>query len=389
MGGQLVGTVPTAQYFGNELTLDCDANLSLTIGAKLAFHVGCEGGPEPTAYASGTMKAVRLNEIGGPEKLHVEEVPDPAPGPGQVCVKVKRAAFNRRDVFITNNLYPGIALPATLGSDATGEVAALGEGVAGPSVGTPVVIDPEIGWNDTLGHAYPGGGSVLGMPVDGTFAEYIVVPAENVYPKPAGLSDDEAAAIPLAGLTAYRAAFTRGRMTKDDVVLITGVGGGVQSFVLLYAKHVGARAIVTSGSDEKLARAKALGADVAINYKTDLDWQKAARKASDGGPTLAIDSTGGETFGKCLDIARTFGRVVTYGGTTGDAKIRPFSIFWKQLDVLGSSMGSPADFKGMLALFESGLRPIVDRVYPMEEAAAAAAHLWQNEQFGKVVLAIG
>jgi NADPH:quinone reductase-like Zn-dependent oxidoreductase len=327
------------------------------------------------------MKAVRLNELGGPEKLHVEEIPDPVPGPGQICVKLKRAAFNRRDVFITKNLYPGVALPATLGSDGTGEVAALGAGVAGPALGTPVVIDPEIGWDDTLGHAYAGGGSVLGMPVDGTFAEYIVVPAENVYPKPAGLDDDEAAAIPLAGLTAYRAAFTRGRLSKDDVVLITGVGGGVQSFVLLYAKRAGARTIVTS-------RAKALGADVAINYKSDPDWHKTARKASDGGPTLAIDSTGGETFAKCLDIARTFGRVVSYGGTTGDSKIRPFSIFWKQLDVLGSSMGSPSDFKGMLALFESGLRPVVDRVYPLEEAAAAAQRLWQNEQFGKVVLAI-
>jgi zinc-binding alcohol dehydrogenase/oxidoreductase len=335
------------------------------------------------------MKAVRLNELGGPEKLHVEEIPDPVPGPGQICVKLKCAAFNRRDVFITKNLYPGIALPATLGSDGAGEVAALGAGVTGPAVGTPVVIDPEIGWNDTLGHAYQGGGSVLGMPVDGTFAEYIVVPALNVHPRPAGLSDAEAAAIPLAGETAYRAAFTRGRLTKDDVVLIPGVGGGVQSFVLLYAKHVGARAIVTSGSDEKLARAKTLGADVTINYKSDPDWHKTARKASDGGPTLAIDSSGGETFAKCLDIARPFGRVVTYGGTTGDAKIRPFSIFWKQLDVLGSSMGSSSDFKGMLALFESGLRPVVDRVYPMEEAAAAAQHLWDGEQFGKVVLTIG
>jgi NADPH:quinone reductase-like Zn-dependent oxidoreductase len=335
------------------------------------------------------MKAVRLNELGGPEKLHVEQIPDPVPAAGQICVKIKRAAFNRRDVFITHNLYPGIALPATLGSDGTGEVAALGEGVSGPAVGTPVVIDPEIGWDDTLGHAYPNGGSVLGMPVEGTFAEYIVVPAQNVYPKPAALSDEEAAAIPLAGLTAYRAAFTRGRLAKDDVVLITGVGGGVQSFVLLYVKHVGARAIVTSGSDEKLERAKALGADVAINYKSDPDWHKSVRKASGGGPTLIVDSTGGETFGKCLDIVRTFGRVVTYGGTTGDSKIRPFSIFWKQIDVLGSSMGSPSDFKGMLALFESGLRPIVDRVYPMEEAASAAQRLWQNEQFGKVVLAIG
>jgi len=250
------------------------------------------------------MKAVRLNELGGPEKLHVEEIPDPVAGPGEIVVKISRAAFNRRDVFITQGLYPGIELPKTLGSDGAGVVASLGEGVSGPAVGTPVIIDPEIGWSDTLGHAYKGA-SVLGMPMDGTFAEYVLVPAPNVYKKPASLSDDEAAAIPLAGETAYRAVFTRGQIHKDDAVLITGVGSGVQTFALLYAKHAGARTIVTSGSDEKLERAKALGADVAINYKTNPDWHKEARTAAGGGgPSLIIDSTGGETFARCLDIAR-------------------------------------------------------------------------------------
>jgi NADPH:quinone reductase-like Zn-dependent oxidoreductase len=333
------------------------------------------------------MKAVRLSELGGPEKLHVEEIAKPEPGPGQICVRIKRAALNRRDVFITQNLYPGIKLPVTLGSDGTGDVAALGEGVSGPAVGTPVVIDPQIGWDDALGHSHENG-FVLGMPMDGTFAQYIVVPARNVHPKPAGLSNDEAAAIPLGGVTAYRAVFTRGRIRKDDVVLITGVGGGVQTFALLYAVHAGARTIVTSGSDAKLERAKALGAQVAINYKTSPYWHKDVRKASDGGPTLIVDSSGGETLARCLDIARYAARVVIYGGTGGDATIRPFSIFWKQLDVLGTSMGSPSDFQGMLKLFEGGLRPAIDRVYPMEEAAAAAQRLLDAEQFGKIVLAI-
>jgi NADPH:quinone reductase-like Zn-dependent oxidoreductase len=333
------------------------------------------------------MKAVRLNELGGPEKLHVEDIPAPEPGPGEILVKIVRAAFNRRDVFITQDLYPGIVLPRTLGSDGTGEVAAHGEGVSAPPLGTPVVIDPQFGWNDDP-HVLNKNGSILGMPSDGTFAEYVVVPASNVHRKPSGLSDDEAAAIPLAGMTAYRAAFTRGRITKDDVVLIPGVGSGVQTFVLLYAIHVGARTIVTSGSDEKLARAKALGASETINYKTNPDWHKEARKLSDGGPSLVVDSSGGEVFARCLDIARYGARVVTYGGTGGDSKIRPFSIFWKHLDVLGTSMGSPSDFKGMLALFESGLHPVIDRVYPMNEVAAAAAHVLKGEQFGKVVLAI-
>src|SRR3984957_19770931 len=234
------------------------------------------------------MKAVRLNELGGPEKLHVEDIPQPKPGPGEILVRIKRAAFNRRDVFITQNLYPGIVLPRTLGSDGTGTIAELGEGVSGFEIGASVVINPEMGW--------AGGGplpevsaAILGMPKAGTFPEYVVVPAANVFPKPAALSDDEAAAIPLAGLTAYRATFTRGKITKDDVVFIPGAGSGVQTFVLLYAKYAGARTIVTTGSDAKVERAKALGADVAINYKTDADWYKTVRKeAGGGGPTLAV-----------------------------------------------------------------------------------------------------
>jgi NADPH:quinone reductase-like Zn-dependent oxidoreductase len=227
------------------------------------------------------------------------------------------------------------------------------------------------------------------MPTDGTFAEFVVVPAANVFAKPSPLSDDEAAAIPLAGLTAYRALVTRGKVTKDDVVFVPGVGSGVQTFVLIFAKHVGARTIVTSGSDEKLERAKALGADVGINYKTDADWHKTARKAAGGGgPTLVVDSTGGDTLTKAIDIVAPGGRVVIYGGTRGDAKIRPFSIFWKHIDILGTSMGNPSDFRAMLALFEAGLKPAVDRVFPMDDVVAAAERVLAGDQFGKVVLSI-
>jgi len=334
------------------------------------------------------MRAVRLNELGGPEKLHVEEIATPAPGPNEILVKISRAAFNRRDVFITQNLYPGIVLPRTLGSDGCGEIAALGEGATGFELGAPVVINPEMGWKADAPLPQIAG-AILGMPTDGTFAEYVVVPATSVFPKPAPLTDDEAAAIPLAGLTAYRATFTRGRITKDDVVFIPGCASGVQTFVLLYAKHVGARTIVTTGTDAKVARARELGADVAVNYATDAEWHKTVRKESGGGgPSLIVDSTGGETLTRALDIARPGARVVIYGGTQGDAKIKPFSIFWKHLDVLGTSMGAPSDFRGMLALFGSGLRPVVDRTFPMDEAAAAGARVLAGEQFGKVVLAI-
>jgi len=334
------------------------------------------------------MKAVRLNEIGGPQNLRIESIADPAPAPGEVLVNVKRAAFNRRDVFITQGLYPGIELPRTLGSDGAGVVAALGSGVTGPAVGTPVVIDPMLDWGpDAL---WGKGNSILGMPRDGTFAEYVAVPAANVYLKPEHLSDDEAAAVPLGGLTAYRALVTRGRVTRDDVVLLTGIGGGVQTFALLFAAYIGARTIVTSSSDAKLERAKAMGADIAINYKTSEAWAKDVRAAAGGGgPSLVIDSAGGDTFAQCLDIARPGARIVTYGGTVAKANVRLFSIFWKHLDILGTSMGSPQDFAGMLALFSEGkLKPAVDEVVAMSEAAAAAERMNASAQFGKIVMAI-
>jgi zinc-binding alcohol dehydrogenase/oxidoreductase len=334
------------------------------------------------------VRAVRLHELGGPGKLVIDEVPDPVPQAGEILVRIKRAAFNRRDVYITQGLYPGITFPAILGSDGCGVVAAHGAHVTGPAVGTEIVIDPMLDWGDDP-RVWQSAGNVLGMPHPGTFADYICVPAGNVFPKPARLGVDAAAALPLAGTTAYRAVFTRGKCTRDDVVLIPGVGGGVQTFVLQFVKSTGARAIVTSSSDAKLARAKALGADVAINYKTSENWSREVRAQSDGGPTLIVDSVGGDTFARALDIARPGARAVTYGGTTGDAKIRPFSVFWKQLDVLGTSMGSPDDFRGMLALAErGGIDPVVDEVVPMRDDVAAAERLDAGEQFGKIVLAI-
>ena len=343
------------------------------------------------------MRAVRLHEIDrehGPSKFCVEQVDDPVPAAGETLVKIRRAAFNRRDVFISQGLYPGIQLPCIPGSDGLGTVAAHGEGVQGPAVGTRVVIDPTLGWGPDQRVWQRSTHQVLGMPHPGTFAEYIAVPAANVHPAPASLSDDEAAAIPLAGVTAYRALVARGGVTKDDVVLIPGVGSGVQTFVLLFAKKLGAKVIVTSSSDEKLTRAKALGADVAINYKTSEKWDKEVA-AVDGGPSLVVDSAGGDTLAKAVNVTRYGGRVVIYGGTTGDAKIRPYSVFWRQLDILGSSMGSPRDFAEMLALFDpapgSGqvLKPAVDTVYAMDDVVAAAEAVDAGAQFGKIVLAIG
>lgn len=331
------------------------------------------------------MKALRLHEIGGPANLVLDDsVGVPHIGPRDMLVRVRYAALNHRDVFITQGLYPGIELPRILGSDGCGYVERVGPLADGPPPGTCVVIDPTMGWG-TNPRIWSEQSSLLGMPKDGTFAQYVAVPAQNVYAKPATLTDEEAAAIPLAGVTAYRAAFTRGALTKDDTLLVTGIGGGVQTFVLLFAKQAGARVVVTSSSDEKLARARALGADETLNYRTDPQWHKAAKKM---GIDIAIDSAGGDTFAKVLETVKYGGRVVTYGGTSGNASVRPFSVFWKQLDVLGTSMGSPQDFAAMLERFDGTIKPVIDRVYAMDEAVRAAQRLENAAQFGKVVLRI-
>lgn len=331
------------------------------------------------------MRAVRLHEIGGPENLIVEEIERPYPGAGEILIRIVAAAFNRRDVFITRGLYPDIALPRTLGSDGAGVVAAVGGDSGGWAVGDEVAIDPMLGWGDDP-HVWSERATILGMPHDGTFAQYVSVPAENVYRKPSALSMEETAAIPLAGLTAYRALFTRGELAKGETVLIPGVGGGVQTFALLFAKAAGARVIVTSGSDEKLQRARELGADETLNYTTTPDWHKLIRK---WGPVdLAVDSSGGDTLSKAIATLRPGGRVVIYGGTRIESTFRLFPLFWNHIDIRGTSMGSPADFTAMLKLFETGLKPAIDRVYPLGDAVLAAKRMASSEQFGKIVLRI-
>ncbi|MBV8343848.1 MAG: zinc-binding dehydrogenase [Candidatus Eremiobacteraeota bacterium] len=331
------------------------------------------------------MRAVRLHAIGGPQNLQIDELDVEQPRESDVLVRVRAAALNRRDVFITQGLYPKIALPVTLGSDGAGEIVALGSVFAGLAVGDEVVIDPMLAWGDDPRVWDAAHSSILGMPREGTFAQYVAVPAENVYPKPTQLSMEEAAAIPLAGLTGYRAVVTRGELRAGETVLITGVGGGVQTFVLLFAKRLGARVIVTSSTQEKLERAQALGADLAIDYKATPDWHKSLRSET---IDLVVDSSGGDTLRKALDVIRPGGRIVVYGGTTGEATIRLFPLFWKHVSVLGTSMGSPEDFAGMLEFFDDGLRPVVDRVFPLDDAVGAFEYLASANQFGKVVLGV-
>ncbi|HLX26550.1 MAG TPA: NAD(P)-dependent alcohol dehydrogenase, partial [Candidatus Cybelea sp.] len=259
--------------------------------------------------------------------------------------------------------------------------------VSGLTEGDQVVIDPMLAWGDDPRVWNPATATILGMPQDGTFAQYVVVPVDNVYRKPAKLSMQEAAAIPLAGLTAYRALFTRGALQPGETVLITGVGGGVQTFVLLFAKCAGAHAIVTSSSDEKLERARALGADVGINYASNPDWPKLLRSTAP--IDLVVDSSGGDTLRKSLDAVRPGGRIVVYGGTRSDATIKMFPLFWKHVSILGTSMGSPQDFSAMLRLFDNELAPAIDRAFELDDGIAAFERLAAADQFGKIILTVG
>lgn len=332
------------------------------------------------------MRAVVLRETGGPEVLKVEQVGEPVPGPGEVVVKLEAAALNKRDSWIRQGMYAGITLPVILGSDGAGEIVATGSDVDDSLEGWRVVINPSLDWG---GDARVQGPDfrILGLPDDGTYAEYVRVPASAIHTMPSSLSAEEAAAIPLAGLTAYRAVVTRGQAQVDEHVVITGVGGGVATMALQMARYAGARVTVTSGSEAKLARAQEFGAQGGVNYR-DPSWVKALRELTDGGPHLVIDGTGGTQLDQLLDLVRPGGRIVTYGATLGPVpNLQVRRIFWKQLTLMGTTMGTDHEFADMLKWFETGaVSPIVDCVYPLEEAAAAHARMDAAEQFGKVVL---
>lgn len=332
------------------------------------------------------MKAIVLRETGGPEVLRVETLPDPEPGPGEVLVRLAAAALNKRDSWIRQGRYAGIQLPAILGSDGAGEVVAVGEDVDPSLEGWRVVMNPSLDWGADARVQGPGF-HILGMPTAGTYAEYVRVPARAIHAMPSSLSAEEGAAIPLAGLTAYRAVVTRGQAQVDEHVVITGVGGGVATMALQMARYAGARVSVTSGSEAKLARAQEFGAQGGVNYK-DPAWVKRLRDLTDGGPHLVIDGTGGEQLDQLLDLVRPGGRIVSYGSTLGNVpELQVRRIFWKQLTLMGTTMGTDQEFADMLKWFETGaISPIVDCVYPLEEAAEAHRRMDEAAQFGKIVL---
>jgi NADPH:quinone reductase-like Zn-dependent oxidoreductase len=328
------------------------------------------------------MRALRIESIG---KIAIADVPDPVAGPGEAVVGVKAAALNRRDLWIKLGQYAGLKFPCIPGSDGAGVVLSVGQGADSSWVGREVVINPSFDWGPSEKAQGPRF-SILGLPRDGTLAARVCVPAQQLFPKPAHLSMEEAAAVPLAGLTAWRALMSRARMAHGERVLITGIGSGVALFALQFAVASGGEVWVTSGSDGKIARAVKLGARGGFRYDSE-GWAAAASKEA-GSFDVIIDSAGGAGFGNLLELASPGGRIAFFGATRGSVpELALRRVFWKQISLLGSTMGSPADWSAMMA-FVSGrsLRPVISDIFPLEHGTEAFDLMERAGQFGKIVV---
>jgi zinc-binding alcohol dehydrogenase/oxidoreductase len=326
------------------------------------------------------MRAVRIHEDGGPEVLRLEEVPDPEPGPGEVLVRLRAAALNHLDIWVRRGL-PSVPKPRILGADGAGVVEALGEGVGGFEAGQRVVINPGLEHGSMI--------TVVGEHTDGTNAELIALPAEQVFALDEGLAWDVAAAFPLVYETAYRMLVTRAGLREGEWVLVWGIGGGVATAAFELARALGARTIVTSGAAWKLERARDWGADLAVDHDSN-DVVAAVKETTGGGVDVVVETVGEATWQRSLAAVAPRGRVVVCGATSGPnppAQLHRF--WWKQLDVLGSTMGTREDFLGAYELVRTGrARVHVDKVFPLSEIHAAHERLEAGEQLGKIVLSI-
>lgn len=329
-------------------------------------------------------QALVVREFGGPEAAALEDRPELVPGPGEVVIDLRAAALNRRDLRVIAGAWPGVSAPVVPGSDGAGMVRAVGAGVGGVAPGDDVLVLPAIAWGDDPRVLGPGF-NILGGPSDGTFAEQVLVPAANVFPKPARLPFEHAAALPLAGLTAWRALFARGRLTSGQTVLVLGAGAGTSTFAVQFARAAGARVFVTSSSAGKIARAVEIGAEAGFNYGDD-GWAQEVAERSGGGVDLVLDSAG--TWAASAACLRPGGRVVVFGATvspTAELDVRGF--YSRQIDVVGTMMGSPVDFRALLRACETQTwTPIVDSARPLAEAGDALRRMTGGEQFGKLVL---
>ncbi|KXU37872.1 alcohol dehydrogenase [Cephaloticoccus primus] len=312
-----------------------------------------------------------------------EDLPAPQAEAGEVVVSLRAAALNHRDLWILRGQYAGLRWPIIPGSDGAGVVNALGEGVSPEWLGREVIINPAFGWGAGAAAAGPDF-SILGLPRDGTFAEAVAVPVGQLAPKPDHLDLPHAAALPLAGLTAWRALMTRAQLRAGERVLVSGIGGGVALFALQFAKAAGAHVWVTSSDPEKLARAAELGASGGFLYTEP--FPERARGSFD----VIIDGAGGPGLDALIDAAAPGGRIVSYGATRGNVpELALRKVFWKQLSLLGTTMGSPADWAAMLDFVtRREIRPILGVTWPLRRAEEAFALMERGDHMGKLVLAI-
>ncbi|OEK01283.1 alcohol dehydrogenase [Roseivirga sp. 4D4] len=329
------------------------------------------------------MKALIITDQSEP--VEIVEKPIPEPINGQVRVKLKAAALNRRDQWIRQGMYPNIQFGKVLGSDGAGVIEAIGEGVSESLVGKEVIINPNVNWGSDP-KAQASDYSVLGMPTHGTFAEYIVVEVDRLQDKPEHLNWSEAAALPLAGLTAYRALFHHGAASAGKIVLISGVGGGVAQFAFQFALAAGCNVYVTSGSKEKMQKCISMGAKGAYSYREEA-WFKKVQKETDGFDVV-IDSAGGNQINDFIKIMKPAGRIVFYGATNGTPeKLDMFRMFWNQITLQGSTMGNDQEFEAMVAFVnEHQIKPVVDSERPFDQIISAFDEMKAGKQFGKLVL---
>jgi zinc-binding alcohol dehydrogenase/oxidoreductase len=332
------------------------------------------------------MRAVFFK--GKDHPLVVQQIKKFKPIKDQVLIRLHNAAINHRDLWTWREQNLQASDGIILGSDGCGVIEDVGEDADTLLIGSEVVINPSLDWGTNpivQGNAF----RILGFPDHGTFSDYIVISKKYVFDKPEHLSLAESAAVPLSGLTAYRALFSKARLRAKEKVLITGIGGGAALWVLQFAVAYQARVYVTSGSEEKINKAKALGAIEGFNYK-DAGWQDKALKESGGGFDIIIDSAGGDQFSKLIELALPGGRIVNFGRTAGNiTNISTRLLYWKQLSIHGSTMGTRDEFLSMLDFLESrNIKPVIDKVFPLEQIDEAMKRMEQGDQFGKIVLQI-
>ena len=328
------------------------------------------------------MKALVVREN---QKISIKEVTEPNVGKGEVRVKLKAASINKRDYWISVGKYPDIQSGVVLGSDGAGVVDKIGEGVSKTWQERAVIINPNINWGDNplvQGKDY----RILGMPANGTFAEYVVVKEDRLSKIPSHLTFEEAASLPLAALTAYRACIHHGKIDKKMKVLISGFGGGVAHFAFLFAKALGAAVSITSGHESNLVKAQELGAVHGFNYN-DEDWIQEA-SMHDGGYDLIIDSAGGEQFNNLIKILNPSGRIVFYGASNGlPTSLDLYRLFWKQGTIQGSTMGNDEEFTAMVNFVDQhNISPLICRRYPFEQIDNAIKQMKNAGMPGKTVV---